>query len=304
MISAFRFPSFTFCRLISAFRFPLLPAAFSFPLSALLSMSIITAVRNGAATIGHCRESVRRQALAAEHVVVDGQSSDATLEILRAQSGPGLVVVSEPDRGVYDAMNKGITRATGDILGILNADDLYASPQVLPQVAAVFEDPAVDSAYGDVVYVRASTGAPNTGEGPLGQRDGEFVLPEERPVRHWTAGKMRPRSFWWGWMPPHPAFFVRRRVYEKLGRFRLDLGTSADYELMLRFLVKHRITTRYIPETLVKMRVGGISNASWRNRLAANRNDRRAWAVNELRPFPWTLWMKPLRKLPQWMCRP
>jgi glycosyltransferase len=101
-------------------------------------------------------------------------------------------------------------------------------------------------------------------------------------------------------MPPHPTFFVRRSVYERLGLFRLDLGTAADYELMLRFLVKYRITTRYIPQVLVKMRVGGASNASLRNRLAAHRNDRKAWTVNGLRPYPWTLWLKPLRKIGQW----
>ena len=112
---------------------------------------------------------------------------------------------------------------------------------------------------------------------------------------------MSARAFHWGWMPPHPTFFVRRTVYQQHGQFRLDLGTSADYELMLRLLVKHRITTRYLPQVLVKMLVGGVSNASMRNRLRANRNDRRAWSVNGLRPYPWTLWLKPMRKLGQWL---
>ncbi len=105
-------------------------------------------------------------------------------------------------------------------------------------------------------------------------------------------------------MPPHPTFFVRRSVYEKYGAFNIALGSAADYELMLRFLVKHRISAAYIPEVLVKMRVGGVSNASLKNRLTANRMDRRAWEVNGLKPYPWTLLMKPLRKLPQYFHKP
>jgi glycosyltransferase len=123
-------------------------------------------------------------------------------------------------------------------------------------------------------------------------------------VRYWQSGPYNPKKFYHGWMPPHPTFFVRRSVYEKYGLFNIDLGTAADYELMLRFLLKHRTRCTYIPEVLVCMRVGGASNRSLAARLKANRMDRKAWEVNGLRPYPWTIAMKPLRKIPQWWCRP
>ena len=123
-------------------------------------------------------------------------------------------------------------------------------------------------------------------------------------VRYWKSGEYNPRKFYWGWMVPHPTFFVRREVYEKYGLFNLELGTAADYKLMLRFLLKHKISCIYIPEVLVTMRVRGVSNSSWVNRIRANRMDRKAWEVNGLKPYPWTLWMKPIRKMPQWFLRP
>jgi len=197
-------------------------------------------------------------------------------------------------------MNKGIALAKGDVIGFLHADDFYAGPRVLARVAAVFADPAVACAYGDLVFVKTSPGAMNGREDALQLRNGEFFLPDERVVRRWKAGELSARSFHWGWMPPHPTFFARRAVYDRLGVFRLDLGTAADYEFMLRCLLKQRLIARYIPEVMVKMRTGGASNASLKNRLAANRNDRKAWKVNGLRPYPWTLWLKPLRKVGQW----
>jgi glycosyltransferase len=123
-------------------------------------------------------------------------------------------------------------------------------------------------------------------------------------VRYWCSGTFQPQKFYWGWMPPHPTFYLRRSVYEKYGLFNLELGSAADYEIMLRFLLKHRIRVAYIPEVMVHMRTGGTSNASVGNRLRANRMDRKAWEVNGLRPYPWTLPAKPLRKIPQWFVRP
>jgi glycosyltransferase involved in cell wall biosynthesis len=192
-------------------------------------------------------------------------------------------IVSESDQGIYDAMNKGIRLAQGDIVGILNADDFYASSDILAKVAAIFADPAIDACYGDLVYMDST----DTG----------------KVVRYWRSGAFSPRKFYWGWMPPHPTFFVRRWVYERFGLFNLDLGSAADYELMLRFLVKHQINVAYIPEVLVKMRTGGVSNVSLQNRLKANRMDRKAWTINALKPYPWTLWLKPLRKIGQWVKR-
>ena len=249
-----------------------------------MRISIITATFNSKKTIEECISTVNTQSYQnIEHIIIDGASNDNTLEIVRRIS-PHSRIVSESDRGIYDAMNKGIGLAGGDVIGILNADDFYASPRVLEKVARVFEDPAVMSCYGDLEYISKGAGGA-----------------ESKVIRYWKAGRSTPVSWRWGWMAPHPTFFVRRSVYEQFGLFSLELGSAADYELMLRLLVKERITSAYIPEVLVRMRCGGASNRSLAARLAANRMDRRAWVVNGLTPYPWTILMKPLRKLHQWL---
>jgi len=250
----------------------------------MLKLSIITTVFNSAGTIQNCIESVRSQSKAVEHIIIDGGSTDGTLDIVDNYR-PGLArVISETDNGIYDGMNKGLRLATGDIIGLLNADDAYADPEILSKVAKLFNEKHVDSCYGDLVYVH-----------PINTK---------KVVRYWRSGSYSIRQFYWGWMPPHPTFFVRRSLYERFGLFNLDLGSAADYEMMLRLLVKHRITTAYIPEIMVRMRSGGMSNATLKNRLLANRNDRLAWKVNGLRPYPWTLYFKPLRKLRQYLSIP
>jgi glycosyltransferase len=238
---------------------------------------------------------VASQTHPSEHIIIDGASTDSTLEIVLRIASTSRIL-SEPDKGIYDAMNKGIALATGEVIGILNADDFYASPLVLEKVALLFDDPTVMSCYGDLEYVKNSeTGSvkrekiKDAGYSPL------------TVTRYWKSGPFAPDKFYWGWMPPHPTFFVRRSVYERYGLFNLELGSAADYEMMLRLLLKERITTAYIPEVLVRMRVGGASNRSLAARLAANSMDRRAWKVNGLRPHPWTVMMKPLRKVLQWV---
>jgi glycosyltransferase len=289
------------------------------------TISVVTVSRNAAATIADCLASVRGQSTEAEHVVVDGGSSDGTLALVARLGSATTAVLSGRDEGIYDAMNKGMTRCRGEIVGTLNADDFYAHDRVLERVARVFDDGNVDACYGDLLYVgqrlRAGGDGGSGGDTAGGaaavfegsslyasEASGEtarvFSLPGETIVRRWSAGSFGPRAFHWGWMPPHPTFFVRRRVYEELGGYRLDMGTAADYELMLRFLVRHGIRAAYLPEVLVKMRCGGASNRSLGSRLRANRMDRRAWAVNGLTPLPWTPWLKPLRKLGQWVRRP
>ena len=248
-----------------------------------MKISIITASYNAANTLQDCLRSVRNQSENAEHILMDGASTDSTMTLVEQQRDFLAKVVSEPDCGVYDAMNKGLRLATGDIVGLLNADDFYPSNDVLEHVLDAFSDPEVDACYGDLIYV-----------------DDQDV---SRVVRYWRSGGYEPESFYWGWMPPHPTFFVRRSLYEKHGLFRLELGSAADYEIMLRFLLKHRVNAVYIPKVLVHMRTGGVSNASLANRLEANRNDRRAWEANGLKPYPWTLWAKPLRKIGQWFIK-
>ena len=223
-----------------------------------------------------------------EYIIVDGASTDGTLEsiqdVTKKYTEKSINFISEKDDGIYDAMNKGLQLVSGDVVGILNADDFYADSTVLEKLASAFADKKVNSCYGDLIVVDPE----NT----------------NKVFRYWRAREFKPEKFYWGWMPPHPTFFVRREVYKQYGGFNLELGTAADYELMLRFLVKHRITTNYIPEVLVKMRMGGQSNATLYRRLVANRMDRKAWTVNGLKPYPWTLWMKPLCKIPQWWQRP
>jgi glycosyltransferase len=152
---------------------------------------------------------------------------------------------------------------------------------VLARVLGVFADPAVDAVYGDLAYV-----------------DGA-----DRVVRLWRSGGYDAAKFRWGWMPPHPAFFLRRRFYESHGLYRTDFGTAADYELMLRMLLVHKLRARHLPAELVRMQAGGASNRAFANRLRAHAMDRRAWTVNGVRPYPWTLLCKPLRKVPQWFSR-
>lgn len=247
-----------------------------------MKVSIITVVYNGAATLRACIESVLGQSYPdLEYILVDGASTDGTLAV--AQSfGPRIAtVISEPDWGIYDAMNKGIAAATGDVIGILNADDLYAHEHVVKHVVNVLEKEDAEAVYGDLLYV---------------DRD------DPRRVRRtWRAGLYQKDAFMYGWMLPHPTFFVLKRVYQRLGAFNLTLRSAADYELMLRFVHKHAIRLGYVPEVLVLMRVGGISNASLLNRLRANREDRRAWAINGLKPYFFTMWWKPFRKSLQFL---
>lgn len=248
-----------------------------------MKISIVTATYNSASTVGDTLNSIVRQDYGdIEHIIIDGVSKDNTLTIVR--SFPHVAkMISEPDKGIYDAMNKGVQMAGGEVIGILNSDDFYNSSQVLSKVAALFEDPAVDAVYGDLQYVHQHN--------------------IQKIVRTWRAGAFRKNSLYYGWMPPHPTFFVRRRVYDKAGLFNISLRSAADYELMLRMLLKYDAQVKYIPEVLVKMRIGGLSNASFKNRLRANREDRLAWQLNGLKPYFFTTWLKPLRKIFQFITR-
>lgn len=246
-----------------------------------MKISIVTVSYNSAATIRDTLECVSSQDYQyIEHIIVDGASSDNTLEIVR--EFPHVArLVSEKDKGLYDAMNKGLRMATGDIIGILNSDDVYAHTSVVSKVAATFQSSGASTVYGDLQYVK----------------------PENlnKVVRNWKSGKYKRSNFYYGWMPPHPSFFVRREVYDELGLFTTDLRSAADYEIMLRILLKHGYSAAYIPEVLVKMRTGGISNASLKHRIKANREDRKAWKLNELSPYFFTLYLKPLRKIFQYL---
>jgi glycosyltransferase involved in cell wall biosynthesis len=249
-----------------------------------VKVSIITVVYNAEKTIRDCIESVLGQSYKPlEYVIIDGGSTDSTMEIINSYSSRISRVLSEPDEGIYDAMNKGIGLATGELVGLLNSDDLYAYPEAVADLVAALQHNQADAVYGDLLYVKPDN---------LNQ-----------VTRRWVAGSYRHGMFSWGWMPPHPTFIIKRDWYLRYGNFRKDLGSAADYELMLRMIHKHRARLSYLPRVVVKMRTGGVSNSSVSNRLRANQLDRTAWSVNGLEPNFFTLYLKPLRKIVQFIIR-
>jgi len=247
-----------------------------------LKVSIVTACRNADRFLKHCIESVLNQSYPdIEYIVVDGASTDDSLLIIKNYEGRISRFISQKDEGIYDAMNKGIALAGGDIVGILNADDFFPHPGIVKNIISKFEESKADAVYGDIWYV-----------------DKENI---SRPVRKWRSGTYRHGFFQWGWMPPHPSFYARRELFEKYGSYDLSFGSASDYELMLRFIHKHKIKTAYLPQTIVKMRTGGVSNSSLKNRLDSSRNDLRAMRRNGI-VFPeLAALLKPLRKLPQFL---
>jgi len=247
-----------------------------------MKVSIITVVLNNADTVAAAIDSVLAQDYPnVEYIVVDGQSTDGTLDIINSYGNKISKVVSGKDGGIYFAMNKGIGLTTGDVIGILNADDLYNSTQVISKVIATMQAHSADSCYGDLQYVK---------------RDNIKAI-----VRHWHSGKYRNNAFEFGWMPPHPTFFVKKSVYDRLGLFNTTLRSAADYELMLRFLHKNKLSTCYVPEVLVLMREGGKSNKALSNRIKANDEDKQAWILNGLKMPFFTTYLKPIRKIPQFI---
>ena len=222
-----------------------------------MKISVITVCFNSAETIADTLKSIVIQTHGEiEQIVIDGGSSDSTLTLVRAQALPGTIVISEPDNGIYDAMNKGIALATGDVVGFINADDFYPTPEVLALVASAFESSGADCCYGDLCYV---------------QQDDV-----SKTVRYWRSAPFSSGLFDRGWCPPHPTFFVRREVCVRLGGFDLSFNIAADFELMMRYLEAAQITSRYIPQVLVKMRLGGITNRSLINIFKQNIEIRRA----------------------------
>ena len=213
-----------------------------------------------------------------ELVIIDGGSTDKTLEILSKYKSQFGYFVSEKDNGLYDALNKGVKNSSGEIVGILHADDLLAFPQVLSDVAKQLAISGADSLYADLNYVKL---------------DGKTIH------RNWVSGNYKNGKFGKGWMPPHPTFFAKRELFQNLGNYNTDFKQAADYELMLRFLHKHQVSVTYLPKVISLMRVGGKSNVSLKNRLNANKEDYLAWKINGLKPPVGFRLIKPLSKLNQ-----
>lgn len=242
-------------------------------------ISIITPVANEP-RIRHTLDSIKSQENIPnlESIVIDGGSTDETVDILDEYNDWIDTLIRESDEGIYDAMNKGINRATGDIVGILNADDRYNRPDVLRSVLTAFERSDADLCYGDLVYVNE----------------------HDDIVRYWQSGEYSPRRFYFGWMPPHPTVFVRHEIYEQYGTFDIDFPIAGDYEFLLRVLLKEGVSTAYVEDVLVRMATGGKSNASIRNIIASNLEVYSAWRKHNLRGGIHVPVVKPLRKIPQY----
>jgi len=244
-------------------------------------VSIITPSYNSAKFISQTIESVLSQTYNnIEYIIIDGSSTDGTIEIIKEYQDKITNFVSEPDMGIYDAMNKGIALATGDVIGILNSDDFYVDDSVIEGVVKAFQQYKVDSVYGDLEYVAKE----NT----------------DKVVRFWKSAPFKKGLFQKGWHPAHPTFFVKKNIYEKYGCFNLSYRIAADYELMLRLLEKHQIPSYYVPRVLVKMRVGGESNKGLLNIIRANIESYQSWKDNKLPVNLFMFMLKPISKVFQY----
>ena len=234
----------------------------------IMKISIITVVYNNHKTIETAIQSVLGQRYPdVEYIIIDGQSTDGTQEVIKSYGNAISKFISEPDSGIYDAMNKGIQQCTGDVIGILNSDDVYADAEVLPAVMNAFmADEQLDLLYGDLVYVKSND--------------------VEQVVRKWTSAPYYSRFFEDGHVPPHPSLFIKRSVYDQVGLFNLEMRLAADYEFMLRLFKLHSYQSKYLNRLLVKMRLGGATNASIKNIVQGNLEILRAWKINKLKaPF-------------------
>lgn len=246
-----------------------------------MKISLITVTYNSEKYLEHCLMSVIKQTYKdIEHIIVDGNSTDNTLSIIERYSSHISHWISEKDRGMYDAINKGMKLATGDVIGVLNSDDVLASSDVISEIAKCFVKNKVESLYGDLEYVD--------------QHDDEKVL------RFWKGLDYKRKRFKFGWMPAHPTFYFKRELFERFGGYESHYFTSADYELMARYLFLNKVSSVYLPKLIVRMRKGGASNSSLPRRLRANRRDYLAMKKNKI-SFPFIISiLKPVRKIPQY----
>ncbi|MDN5286179.1 MAG: glycosyltransferase [Mucilaginibacter sp.] len=246
-----------------------------------LKLSLVTVIYNAQDTIGQCIESVINQNYPdLEYIIVDGGSTDNTLQIIDKYRQHINILISEPDKGIYDAMNKGIMLATGQIIGMLNADDHFAGNDILRSVANAFEQQShIDAVYGDL----------------------DIINQNHKIIRKWRSRPCTSASFNLGFMPPHPTFYCRRSLFDKIGLYSLEYGSAADYELMVRLMYLHKIKSLYLNKVMVNMRAGGVSSKNLKSRIKAWRFDLKAMQQNKI-TFPiLTLILKPLRKIVQFI---
>lgn len=247
-----------------------------------MKVSLITVVYNAERYIKDCIESVINQTYQdLEYIVIDGASTDGTLAIIDNYRGRITHFSSEKDKGIYDAINKGLRIATGQVIGVLNADDMLASADVIAEIVKCFESQQPDAVYGNLNYVDAE----NTGQ----------------ISRKWLSKQFVRKDIEMGWMPAHPTFYAKRELFEKYGNYSLNFGTAADYELMIRFLYHFQINAVFVNYLFVNMRIGGVSNSSAKQRYLALKNDYGAMRRNQI-PNPLiTLLFKKLSKIPQYL---
>jgi glycosyltransferase involved in cell wall biosynthesis len=247
-------------------------------------VSIITVAYNSSATIEDSILSVLNQDYGnIEHIIIDGKSNDGTTAIIQQHLNKIAIYLSEPDNGIYDAMNKGIKLSSGDIIATLNADDVYADQTIVSQMVEFIQNNGLDAAYGDLVYIDHN----NSGH----------------VTRFWKAGEYKKGAFCHGWVIPHPTFFCRKQVFEKYGYFNSSFQIAADFELMLRFIEKHQIKVGYLPKVIVNMRTGGRANIL-QGIIRGNWEIIKSFRLNGLRLSPWLFILKPITKISQLFTRP
>ena len=248
-----------------------------------MKISLITAVYNSEGTVAEAINSVARQTYSNfQHVIVEGRSADGSLAAIERAAHDRMELISEPDKGIYDALNKGIARSNGDIIGFVHSDDLLAHDNVLDRIAGAFADPAVEAVFSDLDYVSATD--------------------TSRVIRHWSTGPFHPDRLKRGWMPPHPTLYLKRHVYERFGTFDVNLAIAADYDFILRFFSRAQSSSVYIPEVLYKMRVGGVSNRSFGRVKKKMAEDYRVMRRNQVGGIR-TLALKNVSKLGQFVVR-
>ena len=243
-----------------------------------MKISLITVCYNSASTISHTIQSVQSQDFRdIEYIIVDGNSTDDTVKIIRSAGKIVSKWISEPDNGIYDAMNKGIAMATGEVVGMINSDDFYANENIISKVAAAFEDKDIDAVFGDLRVVDPKN--------------------LSKVVRTYSSRKWNPEKFARGFMPAHPTFFVRRKYYELHGLFKTDYKIASDYEMLIRLLYVHKLKYKYLPITMVTMRKGGVSSNGLRSNIILNDEILRACRENGITTSYLKIYTKYFRKV-------
>ena len=247
-----------------------------------MKVSIITVTYNAASTLAYTINSVASQDYHdLEYIVVDGGSKDDTFNVIQAHKNYITKWISEPDKGLYDAMNKGIKMATGDIIGIINADDFYHKENIISQVAEAFKEKGIQCVFADI----------------------QFVSPNDlnKVVRHYNSGRFTLESFKWGVMPAHPSFFTYRENFEKFSYYKTDYKIAADFELLARFLYKNKLSYTYLSIPVMKMRTGGLSTRSWKSTYIINKEDLRACRENGIKTNYLMLYSRYFRKVLEYL---